>query len=73
MDLKLLPSQSHAQEERRALSIHELASQWGVHANTIRKLIKSGALKSFRAGTRVLIDQSTIQAFENSATTEIAQ
>ena len=62
----MLQQQENYTPHRRAFSINELAKQWGVHPNTVRKLTKNGSLKSFRAGRQILVDEAGIAYFERS-------
>lgn len=40
-----------------------VADQFGVHERTIRRLVQSGDLESFRMGTRIRIAQSHLDAY----------
>jgi excisionase family DNA binding protein len=44
-------------------SVDELANRWGVSTRTVRRQIKSGALRAHRIGRRVLISDADIAAF----------
>ena len=51
----------NVQEQARLNSIDVVAERLGVSVFTVRRLIKSGALKSVHVGRRLLISQATVE------------
>jgi excisionase family DNA binding protein len=49
--------------ERKALNLAEAGQMIGVHAHTVRKLIKEGRLSVVRVGSRVLVPVAEIERF----------
>jgi excisionase family DNA binding protein len=50
--------------ERRAFSCDELSEAWGVSRTTINKLLRTGELRAFRVGRRLLIPREQVEGFE---------
>jgi excisionase family DNA binding protein len=50
--------------DRRAFSCNELSEAWGVSRTTINKLLRTGELRAFRVGRRLLIPREQVQEFE---------
>ena len=54
--------------QRSALNPHELASRWGCHPNTIRKMLGEGQLNGFRVRNNHLIPLAEIERVESHGT-----
>lgn len=48
------------------LSVERLAAEWDVHADTIKALIRSGALRASRVGKQFRVRPSDAQAYLDS-------
>jgi hypothetical protein len=53
---------------RSALNPVELASRWGCHPNTIRKMLREGQLSGFRIRNNHLITLTEIERVESHGT-----
>jgi excisionase family DNA binding protein len=50
--------------ERRALSVDEVASSWGVGKPLVEQLIRAGDLAAFRIGRRVVVPVAALDEYE---------
>ena len=55
--------------EEKIYTIEELAQRWGVHYNTVYRLIQSQRLKAFKVGSNVRITAAEVHRFENNRST----
>lgn len=58
------------QTKRRVLSVPEVAEELRVSPRTVERLLSEGRLRSFRLGTRRLIDRVDLEAFVEQAKQE---
>lgn len=57
-------------QRHRVMSVREVADELRVSSRTVERLIREGRLRSFRLGTRRLIDRADLEAFLDQAKRE---
>jgi excisionase family DNA binding protein len=62
---------SNGQNPRpRVFTPDQIAERWGVSANTVRALIKSGKLRGFRLGRLFRVPAEAVEEFEKGSAVE---
>lgn len=49
--------------EQKYISTHQIALEFGVHPQTIRRACKRGAIRSIRVGRQLRIDLASVQEY----------
>ena len=52
--------------EAKPFSVASLAERWGCHPDVVRRLIRAGALHSFRVGALIRVSRAEVERYECS-------
>lgn len=58
--------------DRHPFTVEDLAKHWRVSASTVRRLIASGELATFRVGAQLRVPAEAVDAYEARTATAVA-